>query len=309
MQILYELRYPTKWYMKLLMALAAVVFFAVLATTSIAGFLVYRIVKPQRASTEINMASFPGRPEVLNFQVPGEEGQKEGWFFPGLRGAATVILCHGYESSRGELLTLESALQDHQYNVFIFDFTAHGANQGISSLGYKEVEEVRAAVDVVATRTDLDPRRFGLWGYNMGAYAALREAENDKRIRAMVLDSVYDDPKQMVKVGVERNGLAGFPFMIRAAELSFEYLNYAHKEDPPISRKLSAMAGVPILYIQALDDPELAETTRQMFLKAPEPREQAIIPHGNFVSLNDEDKRTYENRVVSFFLVRLPPVT
>ena len=43
-----------------------------------------------------------------------------------------------------------------------------------------------------------------------------------------------------------------------------------------------------------------------MFLKAAEPREQAIIPHGNFVSLNDEDKRSYENRVVSFFLVRLP---
>jgi hypothetical protein len=43
-----------------------------------------------------------------------------------------------------------------------------------------------------------------------------------------------------------------------------------------------------------------------MFLKAPEPREQAIIPHGNFVSMDDEDKRTYENRVVSFFLLRLP---
>ena len=60
MQILFELRYPTKWYTKLLMALLALVFFAVLATTAIAGFLVYRIVKPQRTSSEINMASFPG---------------------------------------------------------------------------------------------------------------------------------------------------------------------------------------------------------------------------------------------------------
>jgi hypothetical protein len=110
----------------------------------------------------------------------------------------------------------------------------------------------------------------------------------------------------MVKVGVERNGLGGFPFMIRAAQFSFEYLNYAHREDPPISRKLITLTGVPTLYIQAVDDPELAESTRQMFLKAPEPREQAIIPHGNFVSLGDEDKRTYENRIVSFFLVRLP---
>jgi pimeloyl-ACP methyl ester carboxylesterase len=307
MHILYEIRYPTRWYTKLAMALLAVVFFAVLATTAIAGFLVYRIVKPQRTSSEISMASFPGRPEILNFAVAGL-GQREGWFFPGLRGAPTIVLCHGYESSRGELLTLVSALQDHQYNVFIFDFAAHGANPGISTLGYREVEEVRAAVDLLAARPDLDATRLGLWGYNIGAYAALREAENDKRIRALVLDSVYDQPSQMVKVGVERNGLGGFPLMVRSAQFSFAYLNYAHRDDPPLSQKLTSLAGVPTLYIQAVDDPELAETTRQMFLKAPEPREQALIPHGNFVGLNDDEKRSYENGVVSFFLVRLPAV-
>jgi pimeloyl-ACP methyl ester carboxylesterase len=305
MQILHELRYPTRWSTKILMALLSLAFFAVLATMAIAGFLVYRIVKPQRTSSEINMASFPGRPEVLDFVVPGD-GKREGWFFPGLRGGPTIILCHGYESSRGELLTLESGLQDHQYNVFIFDFAAHGTNGGISTLGYREVDEVRGAVDLLAARPDLDPTRFGLWGYNLGAYAALREAENDKRVRALVLDSVYDEPKQMVKVGVERNGLGKFPFMVRAAQVSFDYLNYANREDPPLAKKLSALAGVPTLFIQALDDPELGETTRQIFLKAPEPREQAVIAHGNFVSLGDEEKREYENRVVSFFLVRLP---
>jgi pimeloyl-ACP methyl ester carboxylesterase len=306
MQIFHELRYPSYWYTKLLMALFALVFFAVLATSAIAGFLVYRIVKPQRTSSEINMASFPGRPEEVSFNVSGDNGNRVGWFFPGFRGAPTIILCHGYESSRGELLTLESALQDHQYNVFIFDFAAHGANAGLTTLGYHEADEVKAAVDVMAARTDVDPARFGLWGYNIGAYAALREAEGDKRIRAMVLDSVYDQPKQMVKVGVERNGLAGFPLMVRAAEFSFGYLNSTHKDDPPLSKKLNAIAGVPTLYIQALDDPELGETTRQIFLKAPDPKEQAVIPHGNFVSLDDQEKRDYENRVVSFFLLRLP---
>ena len=65
---------------------------------------------------------------------------------------------------------------------------------------------------------------------------------------------------------------------------------------------------MPTLFIQAVDDPELAAITRQIFLKAPEPRDQAIISHGNFVSLGDEDKRAYENRVVSFFLLHLPPL-
>ncbi len=109
MSILYEIRYPTKWYTKLFMAVLALAFFAVLATAAIAGFLVYRIVKPQRTGSEIDMNSFPGKPELVDFTVQ-DLGARHGWFFPGLRGAPTIILCHGYGSSRGELLTLVSAL-------------------------------------------------------------------------------------------------------------------------------------------------------------------------------------------------------
>jgi len=306
MQIFSELRYPSRWYTKLLMPVLALAFFAFVAISALAGFLVYRIVKPQRSAPGISLASFPGHPEVMDFQVP-EVGKREGWFFPGVRRAPTIVLCHGYESSRGELLTLVSALQDHQYNVFVFDFAAHGANTGITTLGYREADELRKAVDTLAARDDLDPTRFGLWGYNLGAYAALRETEGDKRIHALILDSVYDDPEQMVKVGVEHNGLGKFPLMIRSTQISFGYLNNGHRNDPPLSTKLLALNGVPTLFIQALDDPELAATTRDMFLKAPEPREQAIIAHGNFVGLSDQEKREYENRVVSFFLLRLPP--
>ena len=134
----------------------------------------------------------------------------------------------------------------------------------------------------------------------------MREAERDPRIRALVLDSVYDSPEQMVKVGVERTGLAGFPLMVRAAKLSFKLLNLTYRNDPPLSAKFNTLSHVPILFIQASDDPELAEITHRMFLKAREPREQVIVGYGNFVAMNDEDKRTYENRVVSFFLARLP---
>ncbi|MGB2652317.1 MAG: alpha/beta fold hydrolase, partial [Candidatus Acidiferrum sp.] len=263
MSILYELRYPTKWYTKLCMAVLALAFFAVLATAAISGFLVYRLVKPQRTGSEIDMNSFPGKPDAMDFTVP-DLGARHGWFFPGLRGAPTIILCHGYGSSRGELLTLVSALQDHQYNVFVFDFAAHGTIDGITTFGYREADEVRAAMDTVATRNDVDPARFGMWGYNLGAYAALREAENDRRVRAIVLDSVYDSPEQMVKIGVERSGLGGFPLMVRSAEFSFRWLNYQYREDPPLSKKLSALAGVPKLFIEASDDPELADITREM---------------------------------------------
>ena len=305
MSIFYELRYPTKWYTKVLTAVLALAFFVGLATLAIAGFLVYRIVKPQRTTSEINMNTFPGRPDAVQFSVAGL-GTREGWFFPGLRGAPTIVLCHGYESSRSELLTLVSALQDHQYNVFVFDFAAHGANSGVTTFGYKEAEELRAAIDTLAARTDVDPTSFGLWGYNLGAYAALREAETDKRVRTLVLDSVYDEPKQMVKVEVNNTGLNAFPFMVRSAEMSFDWLNYQYKQEPPLSKRLGALKNVPKLFIEANDEPELADSTRDLFVKAPEPREQVMIPHGNFAGLADADKRLYEDRVVTFFLMHLP---
>ena len=305
MSILDEFRFPTRWYTKILMAVLALLFFGVVATSAIAGFLVYRIVKPQRSSSEINMDSFPGRPDAVKLSVPGA-GQREGWFFPGFMGAPAIVLCHGYGSSRGELLTLVSALQDHQYNVFVFDFVAHGANDGITSFGFHEADEVRAAIDELARRNDVDKERFGLWGYNLGAYAALREAESDKRVRALILDSLYDSPEQMVKIGVEKNGLAGIPLMARSAEVSFGWINHKYSREKPLSWKLDTLAGVPKLFIEAADDPELAGLTQRLFKSAPEPKEQIGILHGNFVNMEDADKRAYENRVVSYFLLRLP---
>src|SRR5579883_1896855 len=137
MSIIDELRYPRRWYTKLLIIILALIFFALLATLAISAVLTYWIVKPQRSSSEINLNTFPGRPDEVTFTVTGL-GERQGWFFPGLVGAPTIVLLHGYESSRGELLTLVSALQDHQYNAFVFDFAAHGMNDGITTFGYRE---------------------------------------------------------------------------------------------------------------------------------------------------------------------------
>lgn len=306
MNIISELRYPTKWYGKLLTAAVALLFFAMLSSAAISGFLVYRIVSPPRTRSDINTRDFPGRPETVTFTVPGA-GSREGWFFPGLRGAPTIVLCHGYQSNRGVLLTLASALQDHQYNVFLFDFGGHGSSQGITTLGFREAKEVRSAIDSLAKRDDVDPTQFGLWGANMGAYAAMSEAETDNKVRAIVADSVYNEPSQMVNLLMRRTGLAVLPFMARWAQFGFKWLNYDYREAQPLSRRIGGLTGVPKLFLQALDEPALGESTQDMYLLAPDPREQAALPRGDYGSMLDDDKHNYENRIVSFFLLHLSP--
>ena len=44
-----------------------------------------------------------------------------------------------------------------------------------------------------------------------------------------------------------------------------------------------------------------------LFVLAPTPKEEVLLTQGNYQGMLDEEKRTYENRIISFFLLNLPP--
>jgi pimeloyl-ACP methyl ester carboxylesterase len=300
-----ELRHPTTWYTKLAIAILALAIFALLAAGTVSGYLVYRMESPARSHSEIDLQNFPGHPQLLNFTVNGE-GPRDGWFFPGLKSAPTIVLCPAYESSRGELLTLASALQDQQYNVLVFDFSAHGSAGGRSTLGLQEVAELRATMDAVAKRGDVDANRFGLWGVNLGAYVALAEATNDQRVRAIAAESPYGHPRDMVALQVRRSGLGSFPLVTGMSRIIFGWLNPQFRNVPPLNKRIAKLSGVAQLYLESPDEPLLAASTSELFRISPPPHELVILQHGNYAGMLDDEKRNYENRIVSFFLVNLP---
>lgn len=306
MGLLSEIRHPTTWHAQGAIAVLALAFFAILATVAASGFLVYRMINPERSrqDTALNLGNFPGHPEKLFYSAGGS--QRDGWFFPGRKTAPTIVLCPGYESSRGELLTLASSLQDQQFNVLLFDFSAQGENGGRSTLGFQEVGELRAAMDAVAKRGDVDVDRFGLWGANMGAYVALAEAINDHRVRAIVADSPYPHPNDMVATQVSRSGLGNMPFVTRVSETIFDWVNEPYRNTRPLTAQIGKLSGVAQLYLESSDDPRLVASTSALFRISAPPHELVDLPHGNYAGMGDEEKRTYENRIVSFFLLNLP---
>jgi pimeloyl-ACP methyl ester carboxylesterase len=306
MGFLSEIRHPTTWHTQFAIAVLALAFFAFLATAAGSGFLVYRMINPERSHPDVNLnlANFPGHPEKLVYSAAGS--QRDGWFFPGRKSAPTIVLCPGYESSRGELLTMASSLQDQQFNVLLFDFSAQGDNAGRSTLGFQEVGELRVAMDAVAKRGDVDVDHFGLWGTNMGAYVALAEAINDHRVRAIAADSPYPHPNDMVALQVSRAGLGSAPFVTRMSKSIFDWVNEPYRNTLPLTGQIVKLAGVAQLYLESPDDPRLAATTSALFRNSMPPHELADLPHGNYAGMADEEKRAYENRIVSFFLLNLP---
>ena len=305
MQILAEFRHPTRWYSKLIAALLALSFFTILAATIIAGYMVYRMVAPVGAEPAIDLTNFPGRPEDVVYSLPGG-GERSGWFFPGLKSAPTVVLCAGYQNGRGESLPLAAAIQDHGYNVFIFDFQGSPSGGRYSTLGFREAGELRAAMAAVSGREDVDRSRFGLWGTDLGGYAAVSVAESDSRVRALTVESVYDDPQDLAGVLVDRQGVASLPLLGDFARKGFFWLHYSDRGIPPLSANLARLAGVPKLFLATAAEPALAASTEELYRLAPEPKEFAVLAHGQYAGLLDEEKRDYENRLVSFFLLNLP---
>ncbi len=306
MGLLSEFLHPTRWYSKLFVVLLVLAVFSLLAVGALSGFLLYRVVSPVPSRSQLDFSDFPGHPEEVTYQVPGE-GSRTGWFFPGLRQAPTILLCPGYQTGRGQLLTLATALQDQQFNVFLFDFSAGSSSTQTSTLGYREVLELRAAIDAVAQRNDVDPGRFGLWGTNVGAYAAMGEAEGDRRVAAIAVESVYDTPRQELDMLTSHFGLGALPLVKRGTEIGFEWMARPYRDTPPLSTRLSRLSGEPKLFIEAMDEPGLAEETRRLYSLSPLPHDQVGLPRGNYAGMLDEEKRSYENRIVSFFLLNLPP--
>jgi pimeloyl-ACP methyl ester carboxylesterase len=293
------------WYTKLGIAVLALASFVFLAAAAASGYVVYRMVSPARSHSDINLQNFPGHPEDLNFTVGGE-GPRDAWFFPGLKTAPTIVLCPAYGSGRGELVTLASALQDQQYNVLLFDFSASGSSGGRSTLGYQEVAELRAAMNAVANRGDVDVKRFGLWGANLGAYVALAEATNDPRVRAIVAESAYGDPQDMVALEVNRAGLGSIPFVTKMSQLIFGWLNSQFRNVQPLKVRIAKLSGVAQLYLESPDEPGLSGSTSELFRISSPPHELVTLSHGNYGGMADDEKRNYENRIESFFLVNLP---
>jgi len=120
----------------------------------------------------------------------------DGWFIPSQKGeenAPSLIFLHGYPAEKGDLLWM--AYPYHQtYNVLLFDFRALGESKGwISTLGYREAQDVEAAVKYLSGRGH---DRIGIWGFSMGAAAALL-ADYTEEVDAIAVDSSYASIEDM----------------------------------------------------------------------------------------------------------------
>ena len=109
-----------------------------------------------------------------------------------------VIYLHANASSRIEGLHIRRFLLKRNINLCVFDFQGSGMSEGdYISLGYHEKHQVKNVVDFVEKYPGVG--KIGLWGRSMGAATSLIYTSMDKRIKATVVDSPFEDFRKLAK--------------------------------------------------------------------------------------------------------------
>ncbi|MBV9923692.1 MAG: alpha/beta fold hydrolase [Acidobacteria bacterium] len=206
---------------KALTALLPILLLLALAVVGVTVWLVYSATRPPRRAYLVTPEQF------LRLSDRGVRATEEtwgnrdgtsarGWLLRGAEGAPAVLLLHGYGADRSWLLNLGVKINETtNMTVLLPDLRGHGQQPPVatSSFGWLESEDALAALEYLrglkspAGRALAGPA-LGVYGVEMGAYAALTAAKRDPAVRAVALDSVPDGPDDVLAGAVhEQTGL------------------------------------------------------------------------------------------------------
>lgn len=242
--------------------------------------------------------------------------QLKGWYIPA-GGAAhgTVILAHGINGNRSDMLPRAAFLVRDGYNTLLIDLRDHGESGGTySGPGYMESLDVLGAIHYLQTRQHQEP--IILMGHSYGAVAVLYAAARSTIISAVIADSAYISFDDLVKRATsllaqdpersfwERLGLwvAGFRAVERAA-MQIYYLRtgvWVNTADSVVG--LVSKENLPILFVAGQRDRICPpQDTELMYRTAQNPKKELlVVPGAEHDSTYTTDLNLYEATVVAF---------
>jgi pimeloyl-ACP methyl ester carboxylesterase len=224
------------------------------------------------------------------------------------------VLLHRYGADRSWLFNTGVKLNEGtNFTILWPDLRGHGMNPPVkfSSLGVREGEDVLAALNYL--RQLKGPKgeplvgdSFGLYGVELGAYAALKAATQDPKVRVLVLDSVPANTDELVNAAVtQETGLQNMVVHYLARMGSRVY--YVGRYDNTASCDLAA--ALRTQHVMILSGPEagyLRNSTNAFAKCFRDPNNIEVktdlpLTGYNLPSATGEQGEGYDRRVIEFF--------
>ena len=188
-----------------------------LALVGVLVFIVYCTSYPAKRPYLLTPQSFSnisGRVLKVTdeFWTNPDGTRSRGWLLKGAPGAPAVILVHRYQADRSFLFNLGVKINETtNFTILWPDLRGHGMSPLVkrTSFGSRESEDLLAAIEFLQNAKSDNQRklvgdRFGVYGVELGGYAALKAAASEQQIKVLVLDSVPRGPDELLQQNVTK---------------------------------------------------------------------------------------------------------
>ena len=303
---------------KLIRSLLPIALVVVVFVVAPVGVIVYVITQPPRLAYLVTPQSFTqiSGPvmKVEDASWGNRDGtQARGWLLRGPAGAPAVVVLHRYGADRSWLFNFGVKLHETtNFTILWPDLRGHGLDPAVkwSSFGSRESDDVLAAFDYLkALKADkgvpLVGDRLGVYGVEMGAYAGMRAAVHDTRVRVLALDSVPRGPDELLGAVVkERIGIdwRAVRFLSQMGTRVYMPRSYDSVQSCELA---AALRGRRVFLLSGADAGYLRESTVALgrcFQPADLEAATDLPSTGlNLASTNGEQEENYDRQIIEFF--------
>jgi pimeloyl-ACP methyl ester carboxylesterase len=304
---------------KLFKALLPILLIVVAAVAIMLASIVYGVTRPPRQPYLVTPESFSqisgSALKVTDESWRNRDGSmSRGWLLRGAEGAPAVVLLHRYGGDRSWLFNLGIKLNETtNFTILWPDLRGHGLNPPVkaTSFGSREGDDLLAAADFLHSLKGygqelLVANAIGVYGVELGGYAALHAATLDGSIRALVLDSVPRSPDGLLNasvigdVGVNNDLLLS---LTRVATRAYFLGKYENTSSCELAKTLKTQK---ILLLAGADNLSLHDATASLvtcFPNAVNLETKLDLPVTGFTltSTTGEQGESYDRPVIDFF--------
>jgi dienelactone hydrolase len=221
----------------------------------------------------------------------------EGWYVPSKNGAAVIA----FPSRKGPQAKTRM-LAEHGYGVLLFDRRGEGKSEGEpNSWGWGGEADIKAAIDYLQHRPDVDPDRIGGIGLSVGGEMMIEAAAETDELAAIVSDGAgaRSTTEDMDQPG---SGLAKYTLGALMSVAKTAAVAVSSNQAPPANlRDLAAKVDEPMLLIAAPIHGAGEQLNRGYAAAAGDSATLWEIPEADHMGGQESRPEEYERRVVGFF--------
>jgi dienelactone hydrolase len=218
-----------------------------------------------------------------------------GWYVPS-RNRAAMIAAPG----RGDSQRLARMLVRHGYGVLLFDRRGEGASDGDPNIfGWEAAGDLRAAVEFLQRRADVDPARIGGIGLSVGGEAMLQAAAESDGLAAVVSDGAGS---RSIREDLERPGQGKWGEIPTSVVITAgTWLFSNHAPPPGLVDLVPRISPRPVLFIYGEhDQANVVDLTPHYYAVAGQPKSLWRVPGAGHTEGSELRPRAYERRVTAF---------